>query len=101
MLTTLCSSRKRLKRLLEKEHITTTIKGDRIGGGENAEDSWGTTKASAKKPAKKKIPATTNEPEASKAAGKKRKVTEMEEDQAENPEVKAEDPATVSITEDA
>ena len=77
------SSRKRLRRFLEREQITTTIKGDRIGGIEDKEGSTGIAKASTKKAAKAKTPITTEEPREPKSAVKKRKAAEMTEDQTE------------------
>ena len=73
---------------MEKELIITNVKGDRIGGDEDKGGSGGIAKAPAKTPTKVKTPATTKESEAPNAAGKKRKIAEMEKEQVE---VKAED----------
>lgn len=84
------TSRKRLKRLLQKEQLATTIKGDRIGGGEEENGSGTITKASAKTPSKAKLLAATKQSGSHKIPGKKRKAAEMEDEQAK---IKVEDQA--------
>lgn len=85
-----CSSRKRFRRFLKRQQITTTIKGDRIGESEDEEGSAGTTNAATEKQIKIGGSTATKESKESTSAGKERKVDEIEED---------EDPAEIKDSE--
>jgi hypothetical protein len=69
---------------LAKENVTTSIKGDQIGGNEDEEHSSGTKKGAVKTPKKAEASNTTKEPGSSETDVKKRKAAEMEEEQTES-----------------
>lgn len=85
------SSRKRLRRLLERQKVATAIKGDQIGESDNDGNSTGDTKTFTKTPAKTKAAVASKESMDAGSIGKKRKINKLEGDEDGWVEIKDEE----------
>ena len=78
-----------MRRLLERQQIATSIKGDQIGESDNDGNSTGDTKTSTKTSTIKAKPAiTSNKTIEAGSTRKKRKVNEMKRDEDGLTEIK-------------